>query len=84
LIDVLIRYFSKTEVSSVMRIETQRLKIKVSKTQGPKMYLTQILNLKISFFLLLWAMHRLVSKINFYDSFVCGIDHWNRITISMK
>jgi hypothetical protein len=34
-------FFSKIEVSSVMRIETQVLKNKVSKTHGPKIYLTQ-------------------------------------------
>jgi len=37
---VLIRPFPKTEVSSVIRIETQGLKNKVSKTQRPEMYLT--------------------------------------------
>jgi hypothetical protein len=36
LTDVLIWYFSKIEVPSVMRIETQRLKNKVIKTQRPK------------------------------------------------
>jgi hypothetical protein len=34
LTEVLIRLFLKTEVSSVMRIETERLKNKVFKTQG--------------------------------------------------
>jgi hypothetical protein len=44
LIKVLIRSFSKTEVSSVMQIETQKLKNKVFKTQGPKRCLTLIFN----------------------------------------
>jgi len=43
LTEVLIRSFSKTEVSSVMQIETQRLKNKVSKTQKLEEYLTQII-----------------------------------------
>jgi hypothetical protein len=43
LTEVLIRLFSKTEVSSVMQIETQRLKNKVSKTQKLEEYLTQII-----------------------------------------
>jgi hypothetical protein len=38
---VLIWSFSKTEVPFVMWIETQVLKTKVSKTQGPEVYLTQ-------------------------------------------
>jgi hypothetical protein len=37
---VLIWSFPKIDVSSVMRIETQGLKNKVVKTQGPKRYLT--------------------------------------------
>jgi hypothetical protein len=41
LTEVLIRSFPKTEVSSVMQIETQELKNKVSKTQGPEEHLTQ-------------------------------------------
>jgi hypothetical protein len=44
LTEVLIRSFPKTEVSSVIRIETQGLKNKVSKTQGPEVFKTQ--NLK--------------------------------------
>jgi hypothetical protein len=40
LTEVLIRYFSKTEVLSVMRIEIYGLKNKVYKTQGPEAYLT--------------------------------------------
>jgi hypothetical protein len=46
LTDVLIWYFLKTEVASVMRIETQGLKNKVSKTQRPEVYLTQKLKTK--------------------------------------
>jgi hypothetical protein len=40
LIEVLIRLFLKTEISSVMQIETQGLKNKVSKIQGLEEYLT--------------------------------------------
>jgi len=40
LTEVLIRSFLKTEVSSVMRIETQGLKNKVVKTHGLKRCLT--------------------------------------------
>jgi uncharacterized membrane protein YcgQ (UPF0703/DUF1980 family) len=40
LTEVLIWSFLKIDVSSVMRIETQRLKNKVVKTQGLKMCLT--------------------------------------------
>jgi hypothetical protein len=40
LIEVLIRSFFKTEVLSVIQIETQVLKNKVFKTQGPEDYLT--------------------------------------------
>jgi hypothetical protein len=40
LIGVLIWYFPKTEVPSVMQIETQVQKNKVFKTQVLKMYLT--------------------------------------------
>jgi hypothetical protein len=40
LTEVLIRSFSKIEVSSMMWIETQVLKNKVFKTEGPKVYLT--------------------------------------------
>jgi hypothetical protein len=42
LTDVLIWSFSKIDVSSVMRIETQGLKNKVVKTQGLKRCLTHI------------------------------------------
>jgi hypothetical protein len=37
---VLIRSFFKTKVSSMMQIEISGLKNKVSKTQGPGVYLT--------------------------------------------
>jgi hypothetical protein len=40
LTEVLIWSFSKTDVSSVMRIKTRGLKNKVVKTQGLKRYLT--------------------------------------------
>jgi hypothetical protein len=40
LTEVLIWYFPKTKVPSVMRIETRVLKNKVSKTQRPEVYLT--------------------------------------------
>jgi hypothetical protein len=40
LTEVLIRSFSKTEALSVMQIETQGLKNKVSKIQGLEKYLT--------------------------------------------
>jgi hypothetical protein len=40
LTEVLIWSFSKTEISSVMQIETQELKNKVSKIQGLEEYLT--------------------------------------------
>jgi hypothetical protein len=40
LIEVFIRSFSKTEVSSVMQIETQGIKNKVLKTQELEEYLT--------------------------------------------
>jgi hypothetical protein len=40
LTEVLIWLFSKTDVSSVMRIKTQGLKNKVAKIQGLKRYLT--------------------------------------------
>jgi hypothetical protein len=40
LTEVLIRSFSKTEVSSVMQIETQGLKNKVFKIKGLEEYLT--------------------------------------------
>jgi len=40
LIEVLIRSFPKTKISYVMQIETQKLKNKVSKTQGLEEYLT--------------------------------------------
>jgi hypothetical protein len=43
LTEVLIRSFPKTEVSSVMQIETQRLKNKVFKIQGLKRCLTLFL-----------------------------------------
>jgi hypothetical protein len=46
LTEVLIRSFPKTEVSFVMQIETQGLKIKVFKIQRLEKYLT--LNLKIN------------------------------------
>jgi len=42
LTEVLIRSFPITEVSSVMQIETQGLKNKVSKTQGLKRCLTHL------------------------------------------
>jgi hypothetical protein len=42
LTEVIIWSFLKTEVSSVMQIETQGLKNKVSKTHGPDEYLTLI------------------------------------------
>jgi hypothetical protein len=48
LTEVLIRSFLKTEVLSVMQIETQGLKNKVSKTQGLKMCLTLKINLFLS------------------------------------
>jgi hypothetical protein len=41
LTEVLIRSFLKTEVLSVMQIEIQELKNKVSKTQGSDVYLTK-------------------------------------------
>jgi len=44
LTEVLIRSFTKTEISSVIRIETQGLKNKVFKTQGLEVYLTLNLN----------------------------------------
>jgi len=46
LTEVLIRSFPITEVSSVMQIETQGLKNKVSKTQGLKRCLTLLLNIR--------------------------------------
>jgi hypothetical protein len=46
LTDVLIWFFLKIKVSSVMRIETRGLKNKVSKTQEPEVYLTQKLKTK--------------------------------------
>jgi hypothetical protein len=42
---ILIQYFSKIEVPSVMRIETQGLKNKFFKTQRPKKCLTLVVNL---------------------------------------
>jgi hypothetical protein len=44
LTEVLIQSFPKTEVSSVMQIETEGLKNKVSETQGLKRCLTQKFN----------------------------------------
>jgi hypothetical protein len=56
LTEILIRSFLKIEVPSVMRIETQVLKNKVSKTQGSEVYLTLIFKRKlpVSFFNLLF------------------------------
>jgi hypothetical protein len=45
---VLIWSFSKTKVSSMMRIETHKLKNKVSKTQKLEMYLTFIFIVKFN------------------------------------
>jgi hypothetical protein len=45
LTEVLIWSFSKTHISSVMKIETQGLKNKVFKTQGPNEYLTLVFNI---------------------------------------
>jgi hypothetical protein len=56
LTEVLIRSFSKTEVSSVMQIETQGLKNKVSKTQGLKRCLTFFFFLITSLLLTLWII----------------------------
>jgi hypothetical protein len=43
LTEILIESFRKTEVSSMMQIETHGLKNKVFKIQGPDEYLTLIL-----------------------------------------
>jgi hypothetical protein len=44
LTEVLIWSFPKTDVPFMMRIETQVLKNKVFKTQGPELYLTIFLS----------------------------------------
>jgi hypothetical protein len=81
---VLIWSFPKIDVSSVMRIETQGLKNKVVKTQGPKRYLT-LFFIFLSILFLSWKVYNLSSgkkskgKIKIFDNMKCFSNMWLRV-----